>query len=288
MRFNVISNLTNGVGLQKDYELLKHALEVRGHTVHGVQFNAKPPQAIAADVNVFLEVVTPSVFRYAPRQWAVPNPEWWFNGWDRYQWDLVLAKTRDCERIFTEKVGDRCQYLGWLARDLYRPGIERHRKFLHVCGKSHFKNTMAVVMGCQQARVPLTVIGEHAPQKRRVSDQELILMMNSHFCHVMPSEYEGYGQVLHEALSAGQIVVTTDAPPMNEVKPSVLVPSASTRPHHAGVLHKVSALEVAKVVRQIAGWPPETIQQYAEEARAQYLGEVKEFHEGLDRVLGGV
>jgi hypothetical protein len=183
-------------------------------------------------------------------------------------------------------VGDRCQYLGWLAKDLYLPGVARHRKFLHVSGKSHFKNTPAVVLGCQSAKVPLTVIGEHTQMKRRVSDQELILLMNSHFCQVMPSAYEGYGQVLHESLSVGQIVVTTNAPPMNEVKPSVLVPSIGVTPHHSGLLHKVSAEDVAIVVRDIAEWSSEKIQQCAEEARDQYLGDVQEFQTRLDAVLG--
>ena len=127
------------------------------------------------------------------------------------------------ERIFQGKVGDRCQYLGWMARDLYQPSIPRERKFLHVAGKSQFKNTAAVVAGCQHAGVPLTVIGEHTGDiRRRVEDQELIRLMNSHFCQVMPSAYEGYGHVLHEALSVGQVIITTDAPPMNEVAPALL------------------------------------------------------------------
>ena len=31
MRFNLVSNLTNGVGLSQDYAILRAALEARGH-----------------------------------------------------------------------------------------------------------------------------------------------------------------------------------------------------------------------------------------------------------------
>lgn len=286
MRFNLISNLANGVGLQQDYELLRGELEARGHTVHGVQFNAKPPNPKTADVNIFLEVVTPEVFAFAPKQWAVPNPEWWFQGWDPYPWDLVLAKTHDCERIFRAKVGSRCQYLGWMARDLYQD-LPRQRKFLHVAGKSRFKNTPAVVAGCQHAGVPLTVVGEYAGVgHRRVSDQELTTLMNTHFCHIMPSAYEGYGHVLHEARGTGQIIITTDAPPMNEMEPSVLVPSVGTTIHHAGLLHKILPWDVSKAVRTVCDFSELAVQAYRDDARASFCDEVRQFHAALDQLVG--
>ena len=287
MRFNIISNLKNGAGLQRNYELLHHALVSRGHQVYGVQFNAKPLLVPLADVNIFDEVVAPLAFKAAPVQWAMPHPEWWFAGWEGYPWDLVLAKTRDCERIFKGKVGDRCQYLGWMARDMYQPIILRERRFLHVAGKSHFKNTHAVVTGCQQARVPLTVIGEHTGQlRRRVDDRELMRLMNSHFCQVMPSAYEGYGHVLHESQSVGQILITTDAPPMNEVTPSFCLPSISTTPHHAAPLHKVSALDVSLAVKQVLGLSSVEVQALAEQARAAFERDQRAFQTALDSLVG--
>jgi hypothetical protein len=285
VRFNLVSNLANGCGLQQDYELLRKELEARGHQVQGVQFN-QPARVPKADVNIFLEVVNPLVFQAAPVQWAVPNPEWWFSAWTQHVWHKVLAKTRDCERIFRQKCGDRCQYLGWTARDLYVPTIPRERKFLHVAGKSQFKNTTAVVEGCHQAGVPLTVVGEHVFPRRRVSDKELIYLMNSHFCHLMPSAYEGYGQVLHESMGVGQVIVTTDAPPMNELSPVLLVPSVSTRRHHEGLLHKVSSSDVAKMVKHVLNMPPTVLQQLQDGARTKYHEEQQAFQQALDALVG--
>ena len=70
MRFNIISNLTNGVGLQRDYELLRTELKARGHEVQGVQFNAKPLVVPPADVNIFDELVVPAAFAAAKEQWV--------------------------------------------------------------------------------------------------------------------------------------------------------------------------------------------------------------------------
>lgn len=282
MRFNIVSNLTNGVGLQRNYEFLKKELVARGHQVLGVQFNAKPLLMQPADVNIFDEVVVPEAFKMAPVQWSMPHPEWWFAGWEQYHWDRVLAKTRDCERIFKAKVGDRCSYLGWVANDLYRSGVKKQRRFLHVCGKSKFKNTPAVMAGCQHARVPLTVIGNG----HRVSEMDLIQAMNSHFCHVMPSAYEGYGHVLHESQSVGQVLITTDAPPMNEVTPSICIPSVGSSPHHAAPLHKVSPLDVVKAVRLAMRMSDQEVQVMATDARAQYEQDRREFGATLDALVG--
>lgn len=287
MQFNLITNLTNGVGLQQDYWLLKAALEARGHAVRGVQFNATPLLIQRADINVFLEVVNPLAFTAAPVQWVVPNPEWWATAWDAYRWDRVLAKTHDCERIFTQKVGVRCQYTGWMARDLYQPTLPRTRKFLHVAGKSRFKNTVAVLGGCEIAQVPVTVVGETGGGIRRVPDEALSLMMNTHFCQVMPSAYEGYGQVLHEAQGVGQVIITTDAPPMQDVRPSIRIPSAGTRVHHAGLLHTVTPAAVAEAVQTVLALTEAEVQQYREAGRAQYLADQAQFHTALDVLVGG-
>jgi len=285
--FNIVSNLTNGVGLQRDYELLRRELEIRGHIVRGVQFNARPFLVHGADVNIFLEVVNPAAFGAATKQWAIPNPEWWFSGWDSYPWDVILAKTRDCERIFKAKVGDKCRYLGWIARDLYDSTIPKERKFLHVSGKSRFKNTAAVVLGCHRAGVRLTLIGEpHPAMRQRVNEPELKRLMNSHFCHIMPSAYEGYGHVLHEAMACGQVIITTNAPPMNEIIPSVLVPSIGTATHHAGLLHRVSPLDLARAITTVLNFPPEQIEAFQQEGRAQYEQERGEFLQALDALVG--
>lgn len=293
MRFNLISNLNNGVGLERDYRLLRQHLEARGHEVRGVQFNSPAGLASAevADINIFLEVIPDNLWNKAAEHWLVPNPEWYYFGWDKHltRFRRVLAKTRDAERIFRGKVGERCQYIGWEARDLYNPAIVRERKFLHVAGKSRFKNTEAVIQAWRRLRFPLTIISEHFkyPECRclhRVSDTELAQEMNSHKFHLMPSGYEGFGHALHEALGVGAVLLTTDAPPMNE-SPALLIPPRGTRNHNGFPLQHVVFTDIVRAVQRAMTITDEQIAQRSAASRERFLQDNREFVARLEALI---
>lgn len=302
MRFNLISNLANGAGLQQDYELLRAELEQRGHTVQGVQFNAKPLRAQQADVNVFLETVVPAVFQTAPVQWVIPNPEWWL---PQYHVCLpwitkVLCKTYDSVRVFAPLARSRVEYLGFLSRDLYRPEIERQRSFLHVTGNSSVKNTEAVLMAWRAlpynltlvTRVPrLAAFAANVPRvtvRCRVQESELIDLVNRHLFHLCPSQYEGFGHCLHEAMGVGAIVITRDGPPMNEfgIPANLWVPSQVKTRLRLAEMRSVSPEAVAKMVRTVAALSPEVIQVISRQMRLTFEASQEAFRQRLSIVLG--
>lgn len=295
MRFNLITSM-NGVGLERDYNILRIELECRGHTVNGVAFGGVSQER--ADVNVFLEVISEKFFPLAPRQWIVPNPEWWSFSWDRFfpRFEFILAKTRDCYRAFEQK--GPCFFLGWRSRDLFDPNVPKEDKFIHVAGKSQAKNTQAVVSVWEQEKVPvdLTVISEsYIPKNgsriklhRRVEEDELQRLMNSHRFHIMPSAYEGWGHALHEALGVGAVVITTDAPPMNEISSVITVRTNGQRTVNMGVLHSVSCDELARVVNgalEDRSRDPARLEQLVAGARKAFLDEAQGFGQRLDELL---
>jgi glycosyltransferase involved in cell wall biosynthesis len=62
----------------------------------------------------------------------------------------------------------------------------------------------------------------HLPDNLRLiddylDDAELQRLQNQHLFHLCPSETEGFGHHLVEGMSVGAVVLTTDAPPMNEM-----------------------------------------------------------------------
>lgn len=300
--FNVITNWTNGVGLQRDAEMLRAELERRGHSVNNIHYQR--PYLYPADVNVFLEVIEfkPSdraqhvTFEYlaqmAPRQWLVPNPEWFYSSWPLEPWELILTKTHDATRIFRALVGDRCQYLGWQAYDFYDPTIERAPRFLHIAGKSSAKNTEAVIEGVKRTGVPLTLVwAKQRPLPPsvtwhpRVSEDELRQMLNSHAFCLLPSAYEGYGHSLHEAHGCGQIVLTTDAAPMNETQPIVPIRPHGGKPQRLAFMHDVTGKGVAKAITKALALTEDERAVMSQQIRAAFEADRATFHANLDRLL---
>lgn len=237
---NVITSLV-GKGLEREYLLLKALFAEHDVYTVGIHYcNWAGATLVRADVNIFLEVVHPLAFSLSRENWVFPNCEWWDARNDQFlpRFTKVCCKTRDCERIWKQKLAndrpERVIYTGFEARDLQDSTVQRENRFLHVAGESEFKNTEAVIEAWRHGNWPakplpitvvtrqkkyidmcegaegLTCIGDKLP------DDELKRLMNSHRFHLMPSAYEGFGHALHEGIGCGALMLTTGAAPMNE------------------------------------------------------------------------
>jgi hypothetical protein len=294
MVFNIISNIVNGVGLEQDYRLLRVELERLGHTVAGVQYTHSTGSISGADVNIFLELINPHLFTLAKQQWFIPNPEWFFQREYLHKFDKILAKTKDTQRIFTQLGSDKVSFLGWKSRDLYMPALEKDRRFLHISGKSQFKNTQAVI-DCwtkYTPQVPLVIVGQHyqpigIPNIQhffRLDDGALKTLMSSCQFHLLPSAYEGFGHALHEAFGVKAVVITTDASPMNEVPAPILVASTSQKPYNFGMLKLVTPEDVYCAVNKALSLTNEECTVIGEQARQFFDQEVQKFSYNLEEL----
>ena len=233
-KINIITSLC-GAGLEREAILLRSLLSTHGIESNFIHYCGGPNERMErADLNICLEVICPQAFSLAPQTWLAPNCEWWPSINEQYlpRISKILSKTQDCQRIWSAKVGaDKCVYTSFEARDLYRPEIPRHDVFLHVAGKSACKGTDSVIAAWQLdcTLPPLIVVAENrefAEQVKknstnitlipRAKEEDLVHLMNTCRFHVLPSQYEGFGHVIHESLGCGAHVLTTDAPPMNE------------------------------------------------------------------------
>ena len=78
-----------------------------------------------------------------------------------------------------------------------------------------------------------------------LSDGELRRLQNSHRFHLCPSQTEGSGHYLVEALSVGATTLTLDAAPMNELVTAdrgLLVPIAHTGTQYLATTNFFDAL----------------------------------------------
>lgn len=287
--FNIITNTTNGAGLQRDYLMLKGKLEALGHKVTGTLFNETYPTYRHHDVNVFLEVVNPQHIPYATKQWLVPNSEWWFPEWDRYLPGaaLVLCKTPDAFNIWQRKVGNRAVYTGWEANDFYQPDTKKQPRFLHMSRNSENKGTEAIVRAWRDNQLPpLLVVGRrpevvkmcqgvpNLTHLHELSEEMFIRHMNEALYHVAPTRYEGFGMWIHEALGCGGIVITTDAPPMNQfngIARALLAPVERKEKRLEAAFNFVNPNGLAAIVRRAASMPPHIVDEVSRAARTAFL-----------------
>lgn len=289
-RFNIITNLTNGVGLQREYEILREILLSAGHAVVGVDFQ-RPDDCRSADVNLFLETVVPSVFAAAPENWVMPNPEWWSEEYQRSMLSItrVLCKTRHAYDLFRDLAGDRARYVGFASRDLYQADVERKPRFLHLAGNSCLKNTDVILKAWKRLPYRLTVVSPHFHHEAskirhvkaydRVSDEKLRQLMNSRQFHLCPSKYEGFGHYIHEAFGVGAVVITSDSPPMNELAlpNDLLVPTVPGALLCLARLHDVTPQAVIDRVKHVAKLSSARIQEISRAARTYFEQERSSF-----------
>lgn len=300
MTFNLISNLDPAKGLCKDAMLLRAELEALGHKGHPVDFR-EPHNAINADVNIYCETLNELFFGVSDRHWYIPNPEWhfpWRNDLCKHV-ELIWCKTQHAYDIFHKEHGAKCRLMGFISEDRYREHIKREPYFLHLCGTSQVKNTTAVIECWARNHIPATllVVGRHYPNAGQVKnviwheqlpEEELTHAQNTCLFHLLPSQSEGWGHALHEGMSTGNLVLTTNAEPMNEfgIDPHCLIDSDSSVPLRAAKLYSVKYTAVQSVVNAVLGMNDGHRAEIGKANRALYLKSNAEFRENLKELVG--
>jgi glycosyltransferase involved in cell wall biosynthesis len=269
-RINIVA-WDNGVGLSRDIRLLADALTQAGHTVTlsalgrgGLRKLLRPLKRLAQlfwqylrygpapryDINLMLEHIRPEYFAFARHQVLVPNPEWFLPVdlalLDKV--DLVLAKTRHAEAIFVG-LGKKTRYMGFTSPSCFDDGVPRRAGFFHLAGRSSNKGTQALlalwrkhpewpklcVLQNPRSAVPGAPAANIEHRVDYVDDAIVRELQNAYVFHLCPSETEGFGHYLVEAMSVGAVTITLDAPPMNELVNSqrgLLMPYARTAMQH--------------------------------------------------------
>ncbi|MHC1478738.1 glycosyltransferase [Frateuria aurantia] len=254
LRIQLIAH-DNGFGLSRDLQLLAHAIQAHGHQAsiwpleqadevlrwklgrgwrahqsHLAGWTRRILRQPPFDLSIMFEHLWPAQLGLARRTLALPNPEW-FDAKDRRhlgQIDAVWAKTHEAARLF-EAMQRPVHYIGFSSDDCLDPTVPRQPGFFHLAGGSPRKGTERLLaLWRRHPEWPrLTVVqrrptGGEQPSNIDIRDgylelAELRRLQNSHLIHLCPSEAEGYGHYLVEAMSVGAVVVTTDAAPMNEL-----------------------------------------------------------------------
>lgn len=315
----------NGVGLSRDLALLHAALADAGHQVtlskrgrgnwrkigrwirsHALQLQTWLSPRHRFDLNIMLEHVFAEYLSSAAYTAFIPNPEWCLpkDTARLGRVNAVMAKTHHAQRIFG-KLGHQTHYIGFTSPDRHDPAIARQRAFFHLAGRSQNKGTESLLALWRKHPQwpPLTVVqnkitARPGPEASNIqhlvgylSDDELKRLQNAHQFHVCPSETEGYGHYLVEAMSVGAVVLTVDGEPMNELvtaERGVLVPAARTGTQHLATTYYFSEDAMAAAVEALLGLSDAQLDQYSQAARHWYERNAAEFPRRLLKAVDAI
>jgi glycosyltransferase involved in cell wall biosynthesis len=122
----------------------------------------------------------------------------------------------------------------------------------------------------------------------RIPEARLRRLQNECAIHICPSEVEGFGHTLMEAMSCGAVVVTTDAPPMDELvspEEGFLAPYTSSAPMGAGIRYMVDEQRLTDTIASVWAEDPTVLKRLRANARAKYESLGAAFQTRLAQVI---
>lgn len=317
----------NGVGVTRDLGVLSETLRARGYRVdftntrrrgglpglvqrvrgqwHIAQLARRRRHGLAAPYDLVLmeEHVASAFLEDARFRVVLPHPEWFLprdqQALDRI--DLVLAKTREAARIFSA-LGCRATCIGFTSEDRLDPDVPRERSFFHLAGGSSTKATEPLLaLWRRHPEWPRLTVLQHPREARRgapganvehhvgyLPDVELKRLQNAHRFHLCPSETEGFGHYIVEAMSVRAVVITVDAPPMNEMispERGIAVAYSRTGHRHLATTYHFDDEAMERAIGQAIAMDDAQCDALGAAARAWYEAERAAFPGRLDGAL---
>jgi hypothetical protein len=286
MRVNIIYNARANTGLFQDASLLRGILAAvfdKDVQIRGVNFNL--PECEEADVNIFLEVMNPSLFSYARKNIWIPNPEWTYTTWVPYldMVDEIWVKTKEAESIFTPLTKTPIRLIGWSSFDKMWDLTEKknYYKAIVPVGKNIFRHpkpifqaylkihedypldytTLPVLHVVYDAKV-IQVTVPHAIQDKVIlhdfmKDGEYNELLKECGLCVCLSVSEGFCHAVNEAMSAGcNLILSRIRPFLEDLVGEVqvgawygTVKETVQHPKHLGVLVDTTISSVVGALR---------------------------------------
>jgi glycosyltransferase involved in cell wall biosynthesis len=310
-------------GISRDIMVIESSLSKGNFSCQRLPMGSDPKRPIRAlkfitrilrlfvpvDIQFHLELIQREQFYFGRVNFMLLNPEFTdpniFGKLSRNP--VLLCKTMHASTLFSG-YEPSLEYTGFTSPDRLRPWVEKsYRKFIHIAGKSDYKGTRTLVkVWSENPSWPeLTVVWspidsygkprqrlEVAPNVRvineRLTDEAIFRLINEHGVHLCPSETEGFGHYILEALSAASVVVTLDAPPMNELVSNdhgYLVEALPAGKQFMSTLYKPDIDSLKRILSTVMKTSVEDLAYKGQRAREWYLNNNRQFQTRLNSIL---
>lgn len=242
MRVNIISNHRKNTGLSQDVKILCGLLtaifdkDVQVQLVQYVQ-----PQCQEAEVNIFIEVLNPSLFSYAAKNIWIPNIECTPQTWVPYMHMVneIWVKTHEAESIIKDLTPTYVRYIGWTSLNKETPSTKNYFKAIVPLGKNQNREIGVLfdsyekihsiglidfcklpilhVVSWKPIEVPSS-ISDRVVIHNKLSDEEYDKLLAECGLCICLSKAEGFGHAVNEAMASGcNMLVSSIAPFLQDV-----------------------------------------------------------------------
>jgi hypothetical protein len=243
MRVNLISSFGSNTGLSQDVALMRGILTAvfeKDLELRGVPHMF--PHCEEAEVNIFLEVISPSLFSYAKKNIWIPNLEWTYKTWEPYlhMVDEIWVKTREAEDKL-KSLNVPCKYIGWTSIDkVFAERVNFTKAFVPV-GKNIYRNPRPIFQAYlkisqeseelyaklptlhipynprhMQINVPPTITDKVVLIDRTMKESEYDELLKDCGVCICTSAAEGFGHAVNECMSVGMNLILSPIRPFKE------------------------------------------------------------------------
>lgn len=265
------------------------------------------------DVAIFLErILNHPVLQNARHRILVPNPEWLF-GQSAHQAGRCTEfwhKSRFSQELLSTKFPQaRHRLTGFSSLD---PGfrVRDHSSFLHLRGNLATRRHSGPLVELWQEHPEwpdlhlqfhgndLDINMAHWLSRGNIhlrlgwmAEAEYKETAANHGIHICTSEHEGFGHYINEARAMAALVVTTDAPPMNELVDTdsgILVKPETSYTRAYGQGFRISKAAMAAAIEHVLALSPEQRREMGMNARDRFEKDRTSFNQLINDVFSSV
>ena len=288
----------NGVGINQDKDILTQELKPLAQSISFIGYREfyRLFSLRKIDIIIFLERIFPFWLFNQKIKILIPNQERFPHRLTKFLPKIhqIWCKTKHSKEIFSQ-IHPQTSYIGFRSKDQNISNIEKNEEeFFHLGGKSTAKGTKQLIslwgknpqwktlhlIWKKKIQEPLPKNIKHYEQF--LPTQKLQKLQNQIRNHLCPSQMEGWGHYLLEAMSCEALILTLDGKPMNELIKSeygILCPAKKEKPRHLGIKYEIHQEKLQTCIEEIIKMPKEKKQTLGKIARQNFLQITQNFKE---------